>query len=110
MTLYVGEQIRVSTHGRDYAVKGVKGKPLTDVNVLSAKVTILNPNKSVRISEADMSWDSEEKIWYYKWDTADGSPPATTGTYQYRVTIVGVDGKPSIEWGKVRLARQPVVI
>lgn len=110
MTLYVGEQIRVSTQGRDYAVKGAKGKPLTDENVLSAKVTILNPNKTIRIDEADMTWDEEEKIWYYKWDTADGSPPVIQGTYQYRVTVVGADGKPSVEWDKVRLARQPVVV
>lgn len=110
MTLYVGEQIRISTSAREYAVKGSTGVPITDANVTSVKITILNKDQTVRINDADMDWDEDEGIWYYKWDTASGSPVATTGTYRYRITIVGADGKPSVEWGKVRLARQPSIV
>lgn len=110
MTLYVGEQIRVSTMAREYAVRGSAGELITDSNVTSVKITILNQNQTVRINEADMDWDADEGIWYYKWDTSEGSPAVTTGTYRYRVTVVGADGKPSIEWGKIRLSRQPSIV
>lgn len=110
MTLYVGEQIRVSTRAHEYAVKGKLGTPITDENVTSVKITILNRNNTVRIDDADMTWDDEEKIWYYKWDTSSGSPAVTAGNYRYRTTVVGADGKPSVEWGTVRLARQPSIV
>lgn len=109
MTLYVGEQVRVSTKAREYAVAGATGELITDENVTSVTITILNQNQTVRINEADMAWDEDEEVWEYKWDTSSGSPAVTTGTYRYRVTVVGADGKPSIEWGKIRLARQPSI-
>lgn len=110
MTLYVGEQIRISTQAREYSVKGSSGQLITDTNVTSVRITILNQDQTVRINDVDMNWDAGEKIWYYKWDTASGTPAVTTGTYRYRITVVGVDGKPSIEWGKIRLSRQPSIV
>lgn len=109
MTLYVGEQIRISTQAREYALKGSTGELITDANVSSVKVTILNRDQTIRIDDADMDWNADENIWQYKWDTASGSPTVVTGTYRYRITVVGTDGKPSIEWGTIRLARQPSI-
>lgn len=110
MTLYVGEQIRISTKAREYAVKGTLGAPITDVNVTSVKITILNQNKTIRVNDADMEWNDEEQIWQYKWDTASGSPAVTAGNYRYRITLIGADTKPSIEWGTIRLSRQPSIV
>jgi flagellar hook assembly protein FlgD len=110
MTLYVGEQIRISTKAREYALRGATGVLITDDNVTSVKITILNKNQSVRINEADMEWNEDEGIWQYKWDTSSGSPAVSSGTYRYRITVVGADGKPSIEWGTIRLARQPTIV
>lgn len=110
MTLYVGEQVRISTVAREYAVKGAVGEPITDENVTSVKITILNKDQTIRIDDAEMDWSDDENIWFYKWDTDSGSPAVTTGTYRYRITVVGVDGKPSIEWGTIRLARQPSIV
>lgn len=109
MTLYVGEQIRISTEAREYAKKGTLGTLITDENVTSVTVTILNKDQTVRVNEADMIWDEDESLWEYKWDTASGLPATTAGTYYYKITGVGADGKPSIEWGKIRLARQPTI-
>lgn len=109
MTLYVGEQVRVSTVAREYSVAGATGALITDQNVTSVKITILNQDQTVRVNDADMDWDSDEEIWEYKWDTASGSPAVTSGTYRYRVTVVGADGKPSVEWGRIRLSRQPTI-
>lgn len=109
MTLYVGEQIRVSTKAHEYALKGSVGTLITDDNVFSVNITILNRDQTVRVDDADMEWNDEESVWQYKWDTASGSPAVAAGTYRYRVTVVGADGKPSIEWGTIRLARQPSI-
>lgn len=106
MTLYVGEQIRISTVAREYAVRGRSGAPITPDNVTSVKITILNQDKTVLINDATMTWSADEMVWYYKWNTDTG---VTAGTFHYKITVVGSDGRPSIEWGKVRLARQPTI-
>ena len=110
MTLYVGEQVRISTTAREYAAKGTSGALITDSNVTSVKITILNQDQTVPVNEADMDWDAGEKIWYYKWDTAASDPAVAAGTYRYKVTVVGADGKPSIEWDRIRLSRQPSIV
>lgn len=102
MTLYVGEQLRIVFTGKEYGNR----EPLTDSNVNSATVLILNQNSTVLVAEATMAWDPTEAHWEYKWDTAG----LAAGTYKYRITVVGADGKPSVEWGRVRLSRQPSII
>lgn len=109
MTLYVGEQVRISTTAREYAVKGALGTPITEDNVTSVTITILNRDQTVRVDEAEMEWSDEESIWFYKWDTASGTPDVVAGSYYYKITVIGVDLKPSIEWGKIRLSRQPSI-
>jgi hypothetical protein len=82
---------------------------ITDQNFISVKITILNKDQTVLVDDANMLWDDDEAIWEYKWDT-EADPVLAAGSYPYRVTVVGVDGKPSIEWGKVRLARQTSIV
>lgn len=101
MTLYVGEQFRITAVAREY-----DGARLDSGDVQSVTVTVLNPSQSILIDEADMDWDADESLWFYLWDTASISH----GSYRYRVTVTGTDGKPSIEWGKVRLSRQPSIV
>lgn len=101
MTLYVGEQLRIVFSGKEYD----KRTPLTDENVNGASVLILDCDSSVLVSDGVMTWDEDESLWEYKWDTTG----LTAGTYRYRVTALGADNKPSVEWGRVRLARQPTI-
>jgi hypothetical protein len=101
MTLYAGEQFRITTTAKEY-----DGAKLSSANVQSVKITILNSNQTTLIDEVEMDWDADEALWYYLWDTAG----LVTGSYRYKVTVVGDDGKPSIEWDKVRLARQPSIV
>lgn len=107
MVLYVGEQIRISTKAREYALKGATGSIITDEDATSVTISIMNGKGEVYVDEANMVWSDDESIWFYKWDTSSGSPSPVAGSYHYRTTVVGADGKPSVEWGKVRLARQP---
>lgn len=102
MTAYVGEQLRIVLTAREY---GTNGATITEDNVTSVKVTILNRDQTVLIDDADMTWNATEAIWQYKWDTIG----LTQGTYRYRITVVGADNQPSIEWGRARLSRQPTI-
>lgn len=101
MTLYIGEQIRIVFTGKEYNGKTA----LTEDNVNSASVLIIDCDSTVLVAEGVMTWDTAEALWEYKWDTTG----LTHGTYRYRITVIGVDGKPSVEWGRVRLARQPSI-
>jgi hypothetical protein len=101
MTLYVGEQLRIIATGTEYGTT----VPLTDTNVTAVTVTILDRDQTVLIDEAPMTWNPDEALWMYKWDTEG----LTSGSYRYRVTVTGADGEPSIEWGRARLARQPTI-
>lgn len=102
MTTFAGEQLRIVAKGREYGRSGVV---LTDDMVNGATLTILKPDATVLIDEEALTWDEEENLWFYKWDT-DGLTP---GTYKYRATFLGLDNKPSIEWGKARLVKQPTI-
>lgn len=101
MTLYVGEQARIVFTGSEYG----SGEPLTEANVISADILILDRDSSVLLEE-DMVWDESETLWEYRWDTTD----LESGTYKFRVRVVGADGRPSWEWGRARLAKNPTIV
>lgn len=102
MTLYVGEQIRIVFSGKEY-----NGDTLTDANVNGVTIVILHCDSTVPVvNEEDMTWVSDETLWEYKWATTG----LIQGTYKYRITVIGSDGNPSVEWGRVRLARQPSIV
>jgi hypothetical protein len=89
--------------GREYKGSVSAGVVLTEDNVTSASVLIVDCDSSVVVDEGTMNWNADDLLWEYKWDTS-GLP---AGSYRYRITVIGADGNPSIEWGKTRLARQP---
>lgn len=100
MTKYVGEQFRIVVTAKDYG-----SGDLDDTNVDSVTLLILDRDATVLVDEEPMSWDADEALWEYLWDTVDLS----AGSYKYKVTVIGADGKPSWEWLRVRLAKNPTI-
>lgn len=98
MTLYAGEEFRITATGSDF-----DGTVLTEDNVSEVSVTIFD-SALEEIIDAPMSWEPDELLWYYMWDTTGLDP----GSYRYRVTFTGLDLKSSWEWKRVRFARNPV--
>ena len=98
MTLYAGELFRIRADGADF-----DGTELTEDNVQAVTIRIYNAAKQL-IAEDDMTWDVDELIWVYLWDTAT----LVTGSYRYQVIFTGMDGKPSWEWKRIRLAKNPI--
>lgn len=98
MTLYAGEEFRITASGTDF-----DGTPLTDDNVNDATVQIYDATGDIVQVETSLTWDSDEELWEYLWDTTG----LAAGGYRYRVTFVGSDGKSSWEWRRIRLARNP---
>lgn len=101
MTTYAGEQHRIIATGKEYGGTA----PLTDTNVTSVSLTILDLDATILLADQPMTWNADESLWEYKWDT-DGLPK---GTYKYKVLVIGADGGPSFEWGRARLAKQPTI-
>lgn len=98
MTLYAGEEFRITATGTDF-----DGTPLTDENVNAATVQIYDGLGVVVEPETALTWDPDEELWEYLWDTTN----LPAGGYRYRVTFEGSDGKSSWEWRRARLARNP---
>lgn len=102
MTLYVGEQVRIVATAAEYG----DGDVLTEDNVSTVTIAIYQNTEDGMeeiLAETAMTWDDEEEHWEYKWDTTG----LDTGSYKYRVKVVGADGKPSWEWLRARLSRNP---
>lgn len=98
MTLYAGEEFRITATATDFDTT-----VLTEDNVVSVTVKIYDSALDEVLDEP-MVWDEDEELWYYLWDTTGEDP----GNYRYKVTFVGADGKSSWEWKRTRLARNPI--
>lgn len=95
-TLYAGEEVQVSSTVRGFNAEG----PLTDVDVTSVVISIFTSASTTPfLDAAPMTWDSDEEFWFYLWDTTSMS----AGHYKARIDVIGLDGKPSIEWRIIRL-------
>lgn len=101
MTQYVGEEYRITASALGYA-----GETLGELDVSAMTITILNRDRTVLVDEAAMTWADVDSKWEYLWDT-DG---LTAGTYRYRVTVTGDDGRINFEWLRTRLARTPTIV
>jgi hypothetical protein len=99
MTLYAGEEVKVTSTVSDF-----DGVALTDLNVQNVKVTIYDSTPAIIVNAATMSYDSTRLYFYYMWNTTGRSP----GTYKAKVVATGADGLPSWEWKRIRLARDLV--
>lgn len=100
MTQYVGEEYRIAAEATGYL-----GEVLTDDDGAALTITILNPDKTLLVDEVSMTWAPGDSKWEYMWNTAS----LTTGTYRYRITVTGNDGRVNFEWKRTRLAKTPVI-
>lgn len=100
MTNYVGEEYRITAEVADY-----DGDPLGEAEITSVKITILNTDRTVLVDEASMTFAAEDSKWQYLWDTTG----LTKGTYRYRITVTGMDGRVNFEWRRTRLAAPPTI-
>lgn len=97
MTDYAGETFEVTSTG--IAVNG--STPLTATNTTSVTVDIRDATNVAVVTGAPMTWNVDESLWYYRWDTTNLSP----GRYVARVWYVATDGSVSFEFLSVRLNR-----
>lgn len=99
MTLYAGEEVRITTTVSDF-----DGTVLAAADVNSVKITTIHDSTGTQIAgtfPTAMSYDVPTAIWYFMWDTAG----LTSGTYKAKVTVTGLDNTVSWEWKRIRLAR-----
>jgi hypothetical protein len=105
VTLFAGEFFRIKAEGADF-----DGTEFTDDNVQAVTVKIYDRAKEL-IVDSPMTWDEDESIWVYLWDTSDQNAtpsPLAPGSYRYQVIFTGMDGKMSWEWKRVRLSKNPI--
>lgn len=101
MTQYVGEEYRIVASALGYL-----GETLGETDVSSMTITILNKDRTVLVDEEPMTWAALDSKWEYMWDTTG----LVTGTYRYRVTVTGDDGRINFEWLRTRLAKTPIIV
>lgn len=111
MTDYVGEEFRVTTTGTDWDKSA-----LVPAKVTGLFVEIWNAAKEVVIPESEMAWVEQESLWEYLWLSTedglttvdDGGTAIAPGSYRAKIKLIDLDGKPSWEFVKIRLSRNPV--
>lgn len=101
MTQYVGEEYRIVA-----TATGYEGETLGQLDVTAMTITILNRDRTILVDEEPMTWDTTDSKWEFMWDTAG----LTAGTYRYRVTVTGEDGRINFEWLRTRLAKTPTIV
>lgn len=105
MTMYLGETVMVSVTSSEFLDATAL---LTDEDVAGVTVEIFNAALT-EVASDDMTYDTNsdgDGYWYYFWDTSDSALAA--GGYRARCTLTDTQGNVSIEWKRIRLARQPV--
>lgn len=93
MTLYAGESVEVTLEATYF-----NGNLLIPDLVTTVVLSIFDADQNM-IATGGMSWSESESIWLYLWDTTN----VPAGTYVVKVTVNGVAGTKSWEYGKIRL-------
>jgi hypothetical protein len=109
MTDYVGETFRVFVSASDF--DGSTALAPADIDRMT--VEIRNAAGTVIVEEAEMGYSIEESLWIYIWLTTvdnmtavdDGGTALPAGTYWAKYKLIDLDGHPSFEYKKIRLAR-----
>jgi hypothetical protein len=88
-------------------IKDYRGRAMEDQSAFeSAKITIYKADFSdiddPVLPEQTMTWDDDYFDWMYEWDTTE----VDAGTYKAKIVLT-VDGKPSIEYKRIRVKRDP---
>jgi len=85
---------------------------LLDDNDVEGVYVEIYDNSQTLVGEDDMIYDTDADgngYWYFLWNTSAGATPTLTiGSYRARCTMTDIHGNISIEWKRIRLARQPV--
>lgn len=100
MTFYAGEEYKIVTLPTEF---GTTEPILSDQQVGSVKVTIVDAAQTVILNDAAMTWSTAQQEWFYMWNTI-GVPG---GSYKAKVTVVALDGGQNWEIKRIRLANSP---
>lgn len=100
MTLYAGEEIRISATAEDFD----NSTALVNTDIANMKVTIYDSTGTAVVTAATMTYDNTNGFWYYLWDTTG----QTTGSFKAKVVLTDLLGKSNWEWKRIRLARDLV--
>lgn len=108
MTMYLGETIMISVTASEFRDADAL---LSDEDVDNVAVEIFDSTLT-EVGGDEMIYDTDTDdngYWYFLWNTtATATPTLAAGTYKARCTLTDIHGNVSIEWKRIRLARQPV--
>jgi len=97
MTIYVGEVIQFRTSATD---TDEAKTPLTDSDVTSTEITIVDSAGAVVQAATSMTYDSTDGVWYYNWTTTGAE------TFNARMRLIGVTFD-TWEYQKVKVKANP---
>ncbi len=107
MAIYVGELARITVTGKSFTAISVSPDDIDAVYM-----TIYDSTGTEFINEREMTWQPDEELWYWLWvstvDEVDGSTAIDPGSYRVKIRLLDLDGHSSVEYLRVRLARNPV--
>lgn len=97
MTIYAGETVTFRTS----AVQVDDAKtPVTDADVTSTEIIVVDSNGSEVVPSSPMTWDATDQKWTYAWTTT------TNGTFVARLRLTGASFD-TWEFQKVRIKVNP---
>lgn len=100
MTFYAGEEYKIVTLPTEF---GTTEPILSDQQIGSVKVTIVDAAAVVIVNDAAMTWSALEQEWFYMWNST-GVP---SGSYKAKVVVTALDGGQNWEIKRIRLAKNP---
>jgi hypothetical protein len=98
MTIYAGETVVFKTEAKDVDDAETT---LTDTDVTSTEVRILDSAQAVIVASGTMTWDSTDLEWRYVWTT-----PVTPDTFTAKLRLIGPTFD-TWEYVKVKTKTQP---
>lgn len=97
MTIYAGETVTFKTSATQIDDANT---PLTDSDVTSTEIIIVDGNGTEIVSSTPMTWDATDQEWRYAWTTA------TNGTFTARLRLTGATFD-TWEYQKVKVKVNP---
>ncbi len=106
MVKYAGELLRVEVTAQDFDTTD----PIVPAEIDRVTIEIRDSQNNLVVDETVMTYDTEEEIWIYLWDTIDTTlptpAPLAAGSYFAKCRIYDLDDHVSIEFVKERLKAQ----
>lgn len=104
MTTYAGEVYLITATADDF-----DDVALTSADIAAMYCEVFDSEGAEVVASTEMTWDATREWWYYRWVTTTGATPTPIdpGTYRARIVLVDFEDGESIEFKRIRLARQP---